>query len=184
MADDEIGLTDVDPEMGGDLGDDVKSKGVSNGIAKILIWVVGVLVGIILCVTISVITFKIMNSRNNTNIFPAVSREYETKLEEYAYFSLIETIRTRTSDVAPHSVIVTIQLGYDADDSAVNTELTRKSAPLTDLIRHYFSMKTVAELESSKEPIIKEELKSLINGVLSDGVIKDVIFLELQTIEA
>jgi len=180
----DLDLTDVDGSGVESLGEEKAKKGLSEGIARILIWVIGILVGIIVVITVSVVTFKIMDKKNNTRSFPVVSPEYESKPENYTYFDLIGQIRTRTSDKTAHSVIVTPLIGYHPDDNTtVGSELTAKSAPLTDLIRNYFSRKTVEELKPDQEEVLKEEIKSMINGVLSSGKVESIIFTEFQVIE-
>jgi flagellar FliL protein len=182
--DEEIDLTDVEGSGVEGLGEEKAKKGLSEGLARILIWVIGILVGLVVVITVSVITYRIMDKKNTARNFPVVSQEYQSKPENYVYFDLIGQIRTRTSDRTAYSVIVTPLIGYDTDDSTtVGSELTAKSAPLTDQIRNYFSQKTVEELKPDQEAILKEELKSMINGVLSSGQIKSVIFTEFQVIE-
>ncbi|MDC7222405.1 MAG: flagellar basal body-associated FliL family protein [Spirochaetales bacterium] len=183
MGDEELDLSQVDVQDG-DITGEKKKKGLSEGLARILIWVVGILVGLIVTVTVSVVTYKIMDRNSVSRNFPAVSQEYETKPEVYIYFGLINEIRTTTNDPTRSSIIVKVLLGYDSDkDNTVGAELTSKVAPLTDMIRNYFSKKTVGELKPDQEQILKEELKSMVNGILSTGVIKDVVFEEFQIIE-
>lgn len=183
MGDEEIDLGQMDIQ-GDDITGEKKKKGLSEGITRAIIWVVGILVGLIVTVTVSVVTYKIMDRNSVSRNFPAVSEEYETKPEVYTYFSLISQIRTTTNDPSRSNVIVKVLLGYDsAEDNTVGAELTSKVAPLTDMIRNYFSKKTVGDLKPDQEQILKEELKSMVNGILSSGVIKDVVFEEFQIIE-
>lgn len=182
--DEDIDLTDVDGSGVESLGEEKGKKGLSEGLARILIWVIGIVVGLVVVITVSVITFRVMDKRNTARNFPAVSSEYESKPSTYTYFDLIGQIRTRTSDITAYSVIITPLVGYDSDlNTTVGSELTAKVAPLTDLIRNYFSRKTVEELTPDQEDILKEEIKNLINGTLSSGKVESIIFTEFQVIE-
>jgi flagellar basal body-associated protein FliL len=161
-----------------------KKKFFSERVQKFLAYVILVLIAVIVSVTISVFTYRLMNKGNRSNSFAAVSEEYASKPEPYAYFSMIPQIRTRTADAQAHSLIVKVEIGYDPDDQQVYTELVSRMPFLTDLIRNYFSMKTAADLSPEREQAIKTELKNRINGYMKNGQIKDVIFTEFQIIES
>lgn len=185
MGDEELDLGNAIEGGGGD--DSVEGqkskKFLSDRIARLLIYVASGIVAIILCITISVLTYRFMDRNNNSRSFPMISEEYATKPEKYAYFSLIPQIRVRTADKTAYTVFVKVELGYSEEDKdGTQTELTARVAPLTDLVRSYFSQKTAAELTADQELRIKNELKILVNNILSTEGVKDVVFTEYQVL--
>ncbi len=184
-------MAEDDIELGNALeGSDVENLGgtkrrrfLSDRVAKILVYILAGIIGILLTITISVITFRVLDKGSVNRSFAEVSEAYETIPEPYVYFTMIPQIRGVTRDQSPHSVIVKVDIGYNTGDSQVQTELVARTAQLTDIIRNYFSQKTAVELAPEREHIIKTELKDLVNRVLSQGKVQDIIFPELQVYE-
>ncbi len=166
-----------------DLGDRKKKKFLSDKIARVLVYVASGIIAVLLTITISVITFRVLDKGSINRSFAEVSKEYETIPEPYIYFTMIPQIRGVTRDQSPHSIIVKVEIGYKEGEPQVQTELVARTAQLTDIIRNYFSQKTAAELAPEREHIVKTELKDLINRVLSQGKVYDIIFPELQVYE-
>ncbi|HOV62426.1 MAG TPA: flagellar basal body-associated FliL family protein [Spirochaetia bacterium] len=149
---------------------------------KILKYVAIGLAAIIFVVTIVIVTLRIMQGGQSAAQYPSVSESYRAKPPRYTYFEM-KQIRTRTADEAPHTVMVTPKLGYTENDKIMLAELVARSDQIFDLIRTYFSSKTAMELMPQYEQEIKEDLKNRINQILSDGQIKDIVFMEFQVIE-
>lgn len=189
MSDDDLnaiddgGFDDSDPLEGGT----VSGKGsgfLTEKVQKILAYAVVILIVVILSTTISVITYRIMDKGSRRNSFADESIDYAVTPQPYAYFTLIDQIRTKTADKPAQSLIVTVHLGYDEGDEEVYNELVKRTSFLTDQIRNYFSTKTAAQMTPDKENMVKDELKMRINDYLSGSSgIKDVIFPEFQIIE-
>ncbi len=139
--------------------------------------------GIIFIVTVVVITVSILNKGQKAQTYAAVSPEYAGKPPVYDYYSNIGEIRGRTSDIAPHTVIVEPNLGYDSKNKNLQTELIGRTPQIKDMLRNYFAGKTAEELQPKYEKQIKAELKEMINGLLSSGKIDDVIFLNFNVFE-
>jgi flagellar basal body-associated protein FliL len=182
--DDDLSNALDDAELSGDSGEGKKKrKFLSEKVQKMLAYVVLVVIAVIVSVTISFFTFRLMNRGNRSNSFAAVSDQYAAKPEPYTYFSMIPQIRTRTADKPAQSLIVKVDIGYDVADKQLATELVARSPFLTDLIRNFFSTKTASELTPDREAMVKNELKNRINDFLKDGQVKDIIFTEFQIIE-
>lgn len=184
MADEDIELGNaLEAASPDEMGEPKKKRFISDKIARVLVYVASGIIAIILTITISVVTFRVLDKGSVNRSFAEVSQAYETIPEPYTYYTLIPQIRGVTRDQSPHSVIVKVDIGYKEGDSQVQTELVARTAQLTDIIRNYFSQKTAAELAPEREHIIKTELKDLVNRVLSQGKVQDIIFPELQVYE-
>ena len=94
------------------------------------------------------------------------------------------SIRTKTSDVNPASVIVEVVLGYKKDDKATSTEITQRTVELKDFLRRYFTQKSYEELKPQNEEALRIEIRNAINdSILSSSKIKDVRFMTLDVIQ-
>jgi len=184
MSDEDVGnaLEDMADDGFKEVSESKASKGLSKTIAKLLTYIVGGIIGIILVVTIVVITVKFLDRGDRAQTFKEFSEEYQGKTPPYIYFGMIDQIRTRTADKAPHSVSVKVEIGYNDGDEKLATELTARNPQLTDLVRTYFGSKTAEELLSD-EQAIKDELKERINAVLTNGRVESIIFPEFQVFE-
>lgn len=178
MADDDLdGLEET--------GSSVPSKkgGFGGVVTKILKWVAIGLGAVILIVVIVVITMRVAGGNTSAQQGIPISDEYVVQRELLDWYAL-NSIRTRTSDENPASVVVVIQLGYKKDDKATSAEITQRSVELRDFLRRYFTEKTAAELRPQNEQKLKIELRNAINDeILSSSKIKDIAFDQLDVIE-
>ncbi len=184
MSDEDVGnaLEDVGDDNFKEAVGKKSSKGFSKTLVKLLTYIVGGLIGIILVVTIVVITVKFLDRGDQAKTFKEVSEEYQGKAPPLDYFDPIKQIRTRTADKSPHSISVKVDIGYNPGDEKLSSELAQRIPQLTDLIRTFFSSKTADELNSD-EQAIKDELKERINAVLTNGRIENIIFTDYSTFE-
>ena len=157
-------------------------KGLSKTVVKLLTYIAAGLIGIILVVSIVVITVKILDRGDPVSVFREKAEVYQGKTAPYEYFEAIGQIRTRTVDKSPHSLSVKVDIGYIEGNEKIATELAARIPQLTDLVRAYFGSKTADELIGD-EQAIKNELKERINAVLADGRIETIIFTEYQVLE-
>ena len=112
-----------------------------------------------------------------------VTEEYNTSRELLDWYTSLGSLRTRTSDAVPASVVVDVVLGYKKEDKATSTEITQRSLELRDFLRRYFTQKTAEELAPQNEEHLKIEIRNAINDhVLSSSKIKDVRFMQLDVI--
>ncbi len=182
MADDE----DVMDDAGGEVSasSSKKGKGLGGLLPTLLKWVAIGLGAIILIVTVVVITMKVLGGNQSQVAAVPTSEEYTTKKEILDWYSSLGTIRTKTSDANPASVVVEVVLGYKKEDKATSTEITQRTVELKDFLRRYFTQKTASELRPQNEENLKIEIRNAINdSILSSSKIKDVRFMNLDVIQ-
>lgn len=150
---------------------------------KVLKWAALIVAAIIFIVTVVVVTVRILDRGGTSQSYAAVSTEYEGKRPVYEWYTNIDEVRARTADETPYMVIVQVAIGYEQNNKAVQTELIDRTPRLRDLIRRHLSSKTREELQPAYEQVIKEELRELINRIMTSGKVRDVIFLEYNVIE-
>ena len=122
-------------------------------------------------------------SQSGVSVVP-VTEEYTSNKEILDWYSSLGSIRTKTSDVNPASVIVEVVLGYKKDDKATSTEITQRTVELKDFLRRYFTQKSYEELKPQNEEALRIEIRNAINdSILSSSKIKDVRFMTLDVIQ-
>ncbi len=181
MSDDESFL---DEEGGGGSDLEVGKKGgfLPAFVMKILKWVAIAVAAIIFIVSVVVITMGIMNKGAKSKSVITASEEYAREVPIYSWYDLSE-IRGKTADQNSATVIVTVKLGYEKDNKTVQTELVSRTPQIQDLIRRYFSERTVSELGYEFENEIKEELKRRINRIMNTGKVQDIAIIEYNVFE-
>ena len=95
----------------------------------------------------------------------------------------LKEIRVRTADEQPITVVVHPKLGYEMENTAVQTDLIARNEIIVDRIRSFFANKLASELRSDTEKQIKSELKQAINKLVEKQSIQEIIFLEYTKIE-
>jgi len=141
---------------GGGLG------GILPNILKFVAIGIGALVFI---VTVSVITYNIMNRGGRTQtVISDPNSPYVGRRPDYGYYDSIGSITVRTRDF-PISATVTVDMiiGYDATDQAASQELVSRRFELQDFVRRYFAGKTAAELSPDREEALKSEIREMLN---------------------
>ena len=160
------------------------SGGFGGILPSILKWVAIVVAAIILIVTVCVITMKVMNKNNPSQASIPISDDYKKQREVLDWYSSIGSIRTKTSDATPATVIVEVVLGYKTQDKVTSTEITQRQIEIKDFIRRYFTQKTASQLKPQNERELQIEIRNSINDdILMDSKIKDVKFMNLEVIE-
>jgi len=150
---------------------------------KILKWAAIAIGAVIFIVTVVILTMQFINRGAQPQTYVAVTEEYEGTTPTYEYYDNIPEIRGRTADKTPATVIVKVNVGYDMGDKEVQSELIARTPKLRDMLRNYFTKKTMAELQPQYEEQLKEEIKEMINRIMSNGKIREVIFLEFNVVE-
>lgn len=180
MADEE-GFLEEDVAAGQDL--EVGQKiGFLPAIAiKILKWAAVGIAAIIFIVTVVFITMRILNRGTQPQTLPTVSPSYESTPPILSTYP-IEEIRTRTADDNPSTVIAKIILGYDENNKAIQTELTKRRTQIKDLTRSYFSSKTEKDLHPKNDEQLKVELLDRINRILVQGKVREIYFDEKNVV--
>jgi flagellar FliL protein len=140
---------------------------------------------LILIVTISVVTFTLLNgnSSKGQTLLPENSPYVGTR-PTYAYSTIIGVIRCNTRDPNPYSVVVDVAIGYTMNDAAAQSEIIARQFELRDFIRNYFSTKRAADLLPEKEPQIKQEIMELLNTrILDTAKARNIVFNQLSVME-
>ncbi|GMO38862.1 MAG: flagellar basal body-associated FliL family protein [Termitinemataceae bacterium] len=182
-------MADEDAEEG--LGDDGEDSAGEGGKKKgggllpnLLKFVVIGLAALVFIVTVAVITFNIMNKGGKSATVIPQTDSYVAVKPQYAMFTLIGDVTTRTKDPTPYSVSVKLIIGYDLNDNASATELTQRQYELRDFVRRYFNSKTAEELKPENEARIKNEIKELLNTtVLEKARARQILFDSMSLYE-
>ncbi|MDR1072260.1 MAG: flagellar basal body-associated FliL family protein [Treponema sp.] len=173
-------------EEGGDAGSK-KKKGNAALLAALLpnlLKFVAIGLGmLILIVTISVITFNILNKGGTSQTIVTDDDAYVGTRPQYSMFSALPVIRAMTKDPSPYSVVVELVLGYDLNNATAATELTSRLVELQDFVRNYFSSKYNADLQPDKEEQLKQDLIEKLNRRLNTAKVRAVFFKQLSTME-
>ena len=179
---------DLDLEGGDspDTGSAPKKKGGLGALLPTLLKFAAIGLGaLIFIVTVSVITFNIMNKggRNQT-VISDPSSPYIGRRPEYAMYTLIGPVTTRTKDVIGTSVTVDMIIGYDMNDQAASTELTGRQYELRDFVRRYFTGKYAVDLVPEKEEELKREIREQLNTRFLDTArARIILFNRLDVME-
>jgi flagellar FliL protein len=180
---DELNLDDGDTGAI-DTGGSKKPSGLAALLPNLLKFVAIGLGALIFIITVSVITYNILNKGGASQTVVPENSPYTGSRPLYASFTAIDSIRTGTKDPTPYSVVVKIIFQYDLNDNATATELTGRIYELTDFIRTFFRSKMAAELQPENEARLKQEIIELINTrVLSTAKIRNIQFTQLDVME-
>jgi len=151
-------------------------KGLSSGIVRILLYIIGIIILIAISVTISyLVASKTAEKPDKISI----EQTYKNVTPPYDTLRLAD-FTINTSDVDEQHVIrVTIALAYTQKDAAVSAELAQREAQIRDIINRILSSKRKDEIDSIEgKENLKNEIKNAINNILVNGKIKDVYFID------
>ncbi len=151
-------------------------KGLSSGIVKILLYVIGIIILIAISVTISyIVASKTAEKPDKISI----EQTYKNVTPPYDTLRLTDfTINTADID-EQHVIRVTIALAYTQKDAAVSAELLQREAQIRDIINRILGSKRKDEIDSVEgKENLKNEIKNAINNILINGKIKDVYFID------
>jgi len=161
MADsDDINL---DGEEAPGAGSPKKVSGLAALLPNLLKFVAIGLGALIFIVTVSVITYNILNKGGQSQTVIPSASPFVGARPQYSVFTSIGMIRTSTRDPLPHSVVVDMVVHYDQNDNAASTEFTGRLYELRDFVRLFFRSKTADELRPENEPRIKQEIIEQLN---------------------
>ena len=181
MADE--GAADI-MEDGGATEAPAKKGGAKTVILQVLKYVLIAVAAIVLIITITVITVKVISKNGKSQSQIPVSDEYTVKRESYDWYTSLDQIRTTTCDPIPASVSITIALGYKKEDKAASTEITERRIEIIDFLRRFFSEKTVEDLSSKNEEVLKQQIRDQLNDdILTNAKIKAVKFTAKDVIQ-
>ena len=139
---------------------------------------------LIFIVTVSVITFNILNKRGDPQTVISENSPYVGIRPQYSYYTAIGPIRTSTKDPVPYAVVVDMILGYDLNDNSASSEMTARLYELRDFVRSFFRTKTARELEPENEARVKQEIVELLNTrVFNTAKVRLILFNQLDVLE-
>jgi flagellar FliL protein len=177
---------DLDLE-GGDspgAGPSKKASGLAALLPNLLKFVAIGLGAIIFIVTVSVITFNILNRGGRAQTVLPSNNPFVGAQPLLSYFTLVGPIRTSTRDPIPFSVVVDVQIGYDLDSNAAANELIARLPELQDFMRVYFRSKSANELGPENEARLKQEILEQLNTrVLSTARARRILFRQLDVVQ-
>jgi flagellar FliL protein len=163
-----------------------KSSGLGALLPNILKFVAIGLGAVIFIVTVVLVTVKVVSGGGKTQTSAVdPTSPYASRRMEYAAFTLIGPVTTKTMDAVNYSVTVDMIIQYDLNNSAAQTELTSRQYELRDFVRSYFSGKYAAELRPDGEKKLKQEIKEILNTrYLDTARVREILFDKLDVLEA
>jgi flagellar FliL protein len=182
-ADDKIDLGGDDD--GGDAGSKKKSVGGLALLLPNLLKFVAIGLGLlVLIVTISVITFGILNKGGTSQTVVTTEDDaFVGTRPQYSMFNALPVMRATTKDPTPFSVVVEMVLAYDLNNAGAASELTSRLVELQDFTRNYFSNKYNADLQPDREEQLKKDLMEKLNRLLNTAKVRAIFFKQLSTME-
>jgi flagellar FliL protein len=158
-----------------------KTSGLAALLPNLLKFVAIGLGALIFIVTVSVITYNILNKGGQSQTIIPSASPFVGSRPQYQMFTSIGTIRTNTRDVIPYSVVVDMVVGYDLNDNTAANELTARLYELRDFVRLFFKSKTADELRPENEPRLKQEILEQLNTkVLNSARARIILFNQLD----
>jgi flagellar FliL protein len=149
---------------------------LSGMLLNILKWVAIGIGVIIIVVTTTVLTFRVLNKGNSQAGLAALSPAYSAQAKPWASYDNIEQIRGQTADDNPAVFLLQVSLGYDPADKNVSVEIGERQREIQDIILKDISQKQAAELSPSHYGDLQAELLSRINMFMRTGKVKSVMF--------
>ena len=163
------------------VGSSKKGSGLIGLLPNLLKFVAIGLGAVIFIVTVSVITYNILNKGGQSQTVIPSASPFVGARPQYQMFTSIGLIRTSTRDLIPYSVVVDMVIGYDQNDNSAATELTGRLYELRDFVRLFFKSKTANELQPENEPRLKQEILETLNTrVLNSGRARIILFNQLD----
>ena len=95
-----------------------KTSGLAALLPNLLKFVAIGLGALIFIVTVSVITYNILNKGGQAQTVLPVNSPFVGARPTFSYFTLIGQVRTTTRDPIPHAVTVDMIIGYDENENA------------------------------------------------------------------
>ncbi len=111
-----------------------RSGGILSGmLLTILKWAAIGIGAVIIVVTTTIITVRIVSKGNQQQGLAAISPAYAAKAAPLASYDDIEQIRGQTADDPPAIFLLQVSLGYDPKDKEVSTEIGNRQREIQDL---------------------------------------------------
>jgi flagellar FliL protein len=162
-----------------------KASGLGALLPAILKFAAIGLGALVFIVTVSVITYNIMNKGGKSQtVTTDPSNPYIGKRPSYAMYTMIGAVTTKTKDPVNYSVTVEMIIGYDLDDQAASSELIGRQYELRDFVRRFFAGKYAADLAPDREEELKKEIREELNTRFLDTArARIILFNKLDVME-
>ncbi len=177
MSDEQQDLNLEDVGAGAEDVSGPRRGGLLSGVLlTILKWAAIGIGAVIIVVTTTIITVRIVNRGAQPEGLAAISPSYAAKAEPLSYYDDIEQIRGQTADDPPAIYLMSVSLGYDPKDKEVSVEIGNRKREIQDLILKDISQKKAADLSPAHYDEIQAEIQDQINMVMRTGKVKAVTF--------
>jgi flagellar FliL protein len=140
-----------------------KTSGLAALLPNLLKFVAIGLGAVVFIVTVSVITYNILNRGGRAQTVIPTASPFVGARPQFQFFTSIGVVRTTTRDPLPFAVVVDMVIGYDLGDNAAQTEITARLYELRDFVRVFFRSKTADELRPENEPRLRQEILEQLN---------------------
>jgi len=161
-----------------------KASGLAALLPNLLKFVAIGIGALIFIVTVSVITYNILNKGGQSQTAIPVNSPFVGARPEYAMYSAIGVIRTSTRDTIPYTVAVDMVIGYDTTDSAAGAEFAARQVELQDFVRSFFRSKTADELRPENEAKLKQEIIEQLNTkILNTARARIILFKQFDVLQ-
>jgi flagellar FliL protein len=156
-----------------------RGGGLGNLLPTILKFAAIGIGALIFIVTVSVITYNVMNKGGKSQtVISDPSSPYVGKRPEYAYYDQLGSMTVKTRDPVGYNVSVEMIIGYNLNDSNANLELISRKYELRDFMRRYFSGKYAAELAPEREEELKRDIREQLNTRFLDTARAHIILFD------
>ena len=177
MSDEQQDLNLEDVGAGAEEASGPRRGGLFSGVLlTVLKWAAIGIGAVIIVVTTTIITVRLVNRGVQPEGLAAISPSYQAKAEPLAYYDDIEQIRGQTADDPPAIYLMSVSLGYDPKDKEVSVEIGNRRREIQDLILKDISQKKAADLAPGHYDEIQAEIQDQINMVMRTGKVKSVTF--------
>jgi flagellar FliL protein len=141
---------------------------------------------IIFIVTVCIITVNIVNKGGKAQTVPTDPESpYVAQIPILAWYTDIGRVTTLTSDNPPYMVEVTLNLGYDLNNTDAASELNGRRFELQEFTRRYFAQKNAPELLPRNEERLKREIMEQLNSrYLNTAKIRNITFTTFSVTES
>ena len=172
---------DLEGSEGSGIDTPKKASGLAALLPNLLKFVAIGLGALIFIVTVSVITYNVLNSGGQSQTVIPSNSPFVGSRPQYQMFSSIGVVRTSTRDPLPHSVIVDMIIGYDLNDNQAANEFTGRLYELQDFVRSFFKSKLADELKPENEAKLKQEILERLNTrLLNTSRARIILFKQLD----
>ena len=174
---------ELDLEGGDSAGLDApkKASGLAALLPNLLKFVAIGLGAMIFIVTVSVITYNILNKGGQSQTVIPSNSPFVGARPQYQMFTSIGPIRTSTRDALSYSVVVDMIIGYDLNDNVAANELIGRLYELQDFVRIFFKSKLADELKPENEARLKQEILETLNTrLLNSSRARIILFKQLD----